>query len=209
MDFKNLYKVRKSFPFILSLVLHLIVLVIFGFIRFGDFLIIIPEYATISFFESLEKKQTKIIEKKGIQVIKDKQQIRKKSPVENIITENNKKQEIRFFTDTISVKKDSTQTLFTDVDSSQQYLKLAQSLLDTFLVRNPEYAKLILQEQAKGLAKKKFAREVIVKRLNEALHKYIRENYPEGSRHAINQYTGPGIQIPIDKLINLVLKIFD
>ncbi len=91
-------------------------------------------------------------------------------------------------------------------------LKYASTLLDTFLVRHPEYAKYILQQQAKDLVKDKntkmFTRLEMETRINDVLHKYIMENFPEGSEHAMNPNGGPGMQIPIDGLIDAIRKIF-
>ncbi len=91
-------------------------------------------------------------------------------------------------------------------------LKYASTLLDTFLVRHPEYAKYILQQQAKDLVNDKntkmFTRLEMETRINDVLHKYIMENFPEGSEHAMNPNGGPGMQIPIDGVIDAIKKIF-
>lgn len=208
MDFKNIYTSQKNLSFLFSLLLHLLVFVIFAFIRSGDFFIVIPEYSIITFSETPEKKQTEKRLPKEKFIVKEYLQKEKEYSSDKIVTEMNKKKD-ELLADSLSINKDTGQAFFIESDNSDQYLKLAQSLLDTFLVRNPAYAKMILKEQAKGLGKKKFAKATLVKRLNEELHKYIQKNYPVGSGHAINQYTGPGLQIPLDKLIDLVSRIFD
>lgn len=163
-----------------------------------------PEYSTITF--------SKIPAKQNIE--KGNKHPTKKKNTDNKIkfpdkTENKKTIETKIPSDSIIIKNDTTETILTGKDSSNYDLQFAQSVLDTFLVRNPVYAKFILEEQAKGIAKRKFTRQSIVRKLNDELHKYLKEKYPEGSDHAVNKYTGPGIQIPIGDLINLVKKIFD
>ena len=95
-------------------------------------------------------------------------------------------------------------------DSTEDDLKFAASLLDTFLVRHPEYAKFILQQQAKRLAenRKAVTRYDIVRKINDELHEYIQKNFPEGSEHAMSPYGGPGMQIPIDGLIDAIKDVF-
>ena len=39
--------------------------------------------------------------------------------------------------------------------------------------------------------------------------KYLKEHFPEGSEHAMSPYGGPGMQIPIDGLIDDIKKIFE
>ncbi len=83
-------------------------------------------------------------------------------------------------------------------------------MLDTFLVRHPEYAKFILQQQAKRLAenRKAVTRYDIVRKINDELHEYIQKNFPEGSEHAMSPYGGQGMQIPIDGLIDAIKDVF-
>ena len=99
------------------------------------------------------------------------------------------------------------------VDSTYLSLKFAATLLDSFLVRHPEYSKYILQQQAKELVEnkniKKFSRLALEKRINEEMAKYLKEHFPEGSEHAMSPYGGPGMQIPIDGLIDDIKKIFE
>jgi hypothetical protein len=70
-----------------------------------------------------------------------------------------------------------------------------------------------LEQQAKELVEnkniKKFSRLELEKRINEEMAKYLKENYPEGSEHAMSPYGGPGMQIPIDGLIDAIKKIFE
>ena len=99
------------------------------------------------------------------------------------------------------------------IDSSYLSLRFAATLLDSFLIRHPEYGKYILEQQAKELVEnkniKKFSRLELEKRINEEMAKYLKENYPEGSEHAMSPYGGPGMQIPIDGLIDAIKKIFE
>ncbi len=153
---------------------------------------------------------------------KEKEEIhnQKKAP-ENIIT-NKIEQTKKTIFDTIS-NKTVLDTASNKVkifipkyqfsDTSYSNLKLAATLLDSFLVRHPEYSRYILQLQAKELVEnkniKKFSRLALEQRINEELDKYLKEYYPEGSEHEINPYTGPGLQIPIDGLIDAIKKIFE
>ncbi len=96
------------------------------------------------------------------------------------------------------------------VDSTEEDLKFAATLLDSFLVHHPEYAKFILQQQAKRLAEnhKIVSRYEMVQKINDELHEYIQKNFPEGSEHAMSPYGGPGMQIPIDGIIDAIRDIF-
>ena len=87
-------------------------------------------------------------------------------------------------------------------------MNFSRTLLDSFLITNPGYSKLILKERVKNLKDTVSMRQQWEKRINDAIHKYLRENYPEGSEHAINKYTGPGINIPIDDLTDKIKGIF-
>lgn len=97
-------------------------------------------------------------------------------------------------------------------DTVNPDLKFASSLLDTFLIRHPEYSSLILQQEAKDLVWNKninkYSRLALEQRINDEIHKYLREKFPEGSEHEINKYTGPGLQIPIDDLIDKIKNLF-
>lgn len=91
---------------------------------------------------------------------------------------------------------------------NELYLKFARTFLDSLLISNPGYSRLILTEKIKGLKDSVFARQELERKVNDAIHKYLMEHYPEGSGNAINQYTGPGINIPIDDLIGIIKGIF-
>ena len=96
------------------------------------------------------------------------------------------------------------------VDSTEENLKFAATLLDTFLVHHPEYARYILEQQAKRLAenKKIVTRYDIERKINDELHDFIQKNFPEGSEHAMSPYGGPGMQIPIDGIIDAIRDVF-
>ena len=94
------------------------------------------------------------------------------------------------------------------VEDNELYLKFARTLLDSLLISNPGYSRLILAEKVKGLKDSTFARQELERKVNDAIHKYLMEYYPEGSEHAINKYTGPGINIPIDDLIDIIKGVF-
>jgi hypothetical protein len=88
------------------------------------------------------------------------------------------------------------------------YLKYARTLLDSFLITHPEYSSLILKQQAKELAENKFSRLNLEDKIAQEIYLYLKERYPEGSEHEINKYAGPGIQIPIGDLIDLIKDLF-
>ena len=121
----------------------------------------------------------------------------------------NKKVETAAVADTVLNLKKLNKSNGASADTN---LKYASTLLDTFLVRHPEYARYILQQQAKNLVENKnnkmFTRLEMETKINDELHKYIKQNFPEGSEHAMNNSAGPGMQIPIDGLIDAIKKIF-
>jgi len=192
-------------PVFLSILVHIILLITFMFFKFGNSSTSEPEYSTILFSELPAKtnEKDKTVTKK---------QLEKEPVIKNekpIITEKIVIKQPEIISDSSIISKDTSVVSSVINDDDNNYLQFAQSLLDTFLVRNPVYAKFILQEQAKGMAKRKFSRQILVKKLNDELHKYFKAKYPEGSDHAINENVGPGLQIPIGDVINLVKKIFD
>ena len=193
--YNNILPNHTKTAVLLSVLIHLVIIAVLVFVKFGNMFISEPKYSTINFsntpFKKKPQEKSNRIKEKQI----EKPQIKKK---ENIIT-----------ADTLSTTKDTTKINLTEEDRDDRYMKFAQTLLDTFLVRNPQYASLILKEQAKTLAKKEFTREKLIKRINDELHKYIKEHFPEGSEHELNPYTGPGIQIPIDDLIDKIKDIFN
>ena len=193
---KNTEKSHIRASFLVSLLLHLVVAAIFISVKLESSSTDVPEYSTIEFYKAPDITQPKTIKKK------------KRPPVKEKSIEKIKVQEPIVSIDTLIEKKDTVKIDTSLNTNPDQYLEFARTLLDTFLVRNPQYASMVLKQQAKALAKNKFDRESLVKRINDELHDYIRKNFPEGSEHSINPYTGPGLQIPIDDVIDLVKKIF-
>ena len=182
---------------LISLFLHLAVLLIFAIIEFGNVPGRALEYSTIEFSETPASTLQKIIIKKKKHFTAGEKEVEKYDTMNQVASLNS-----------AGAKKDSVNTASFDSVSNKEYLKFAETLLDTFLIRYPQYASMVLKQHAKALASKSFTRETLINRINDELHKYIRRNFPEGSEHEINPYTGPGIQIPIDDLINIVKKIF-
>jgi hypothetical protein len=197
-------QINKTAVF-LSLLIHIILLIIFMFFKFGNLSTGKSEYSTILFSEIPAKTKEKNNPITKTQVEKEPVRKKEKPAIDDkiIITQP------EIVADTSIIQKDSSIVSSVIDDSKDNYWQFAQSLLDTFLVRNPVYAKFILSEQAKGIAKRKFSRQILVKKLNDELHKYFKKKYPEGSDQAINENVGPGLQIPIGDVINLVKKIFD
>lgn len=132
------------------------------------------------------------------------------------ITVNNKtaiEEKVPLTIDTSSVNNKLKKPVISAAsDTDKPDLKYASTLLDTFLIRHPEYAKYILRQHGKNLVKNKnnnmFSRLEAENMVNDELHKYLKENFPEGSEHAMNPNGGPGMQIPIDGLIDAIKKIF-
>jgi hypothetical protein len=93
-------------------------------------------------------------------------------------------------------------------DKRRMYLKYARTLLDSFLITHPEYSSLILKQQAKELAENKFSRLNLEKKITEEIYIYLKERYPKGPERDFNKYAGPGIQIPIGDLIDLIKDLF-
>ncbi len=112
------------------------------------------------------------------------------------------------FIDPVKSEADTTISESEKIETGNQYLNFSRSLLDSLLVINPGYTKLILKERIKNLKDTVSIRLEWEKRINDEIHKYLREYYPEGSENAINKYTGPGINIPIDDLIEIMKGIF-
>ena len=93
-------------------------------------------------------------------------------------------------------------------DKRRMYLKYARTLLDSFLITHPEYSSLVLKQQAKELAENKFSRLNLEKKITEEIYIYLKERYPKGPERDFNKYAGPGIQIPIGDLIDLIKDLF-
>lgn len=194
--FRKTEKGHTRTSFLVSILLHLVAVAIFISIKLESSLTDVPEYTTIEFYKIPDVTQPKTVKKKKRLLAKEKriEKIKVQEPIVSI--------------DTLIEKKDTVKIDSSKHTDTDQYLEFARTLLDTFLVRNPQYATMVLKQQAKALANKKFTRESLIKRINDQLHEYIRKNFPEGSEHALNPYTGPGLQIPIDNVIDLVKKIF-
>jgi hypothetical protein len=111
--------------------------------------------------------------------------------------------------------RDTTLSEFEDsfIESSenekrQVYLKYAKTLLDSFLITHPEYSSLILKQQAKELTGNKLSRLDLEQKIAQEIYIYLKERYPKGPERDFNKYAGPGIQIPIGDLIDLIKDLF-
>lgn len=201
MTHKNKQKVNK-FSVSLSILIHLLLLSVLIFIKTGLHNSLIKEYTTLSFSEYNPEKKVS----KPKPVSKPQNNIKKANP--NIIEKKKEEKfEAEIIPDTTVEKNEPKQTVSVKADTNEFYLKYARSLLDTFLIKHPEYAKMILKEKAKEIAKKKF-RKTLEQKINDELRVYLKKNLPKGTEHQINPYTGPGLNIPIDDLIDIVGKIF-
>ncbi len=215
---KNLDK-EKAAAFFLSILIHGILILIIIVIKIEYPQVKNSRYSVLNFVE-IKPEEKNIIEKeKPEQKINNTVLHQKEVPVK--IKQQKVEEQLKTVKDTTSKKNDVDSTLNKGkifisrkqlADTTYHSLKFAATLLDSFLVRHPEYAKYILQEQAKELVEnkniKKFSRLALEQRINEELDKYLQQQYPEGSEHEINPYTGPGLQIPIDDLIDAIKKIF-
>ena len=202
------FSIKKLRAFILSVLLHGIVLFIFVILEFEYISQDKDDYFTITLKEI---NPSESIQKNEIGLKKEKEPHQKE---ERSIENNSRVNEI-----TIKVEKDTSvmkQEIFipgTELEvNNEENLKFAESLLDSFLILYPEYSRYILKEQAKNIKgnpnDKRFSRLALEKMINDELHKYISEKFPEGSQHEINKYTGPGLNIPIGDLIDIIRKIF-
>ena len=115
---------------------------------------------------------------------------------------------ISIIKDSVESKQDTVISESKEIEIEGRFLNFSRTLLDSLLITNPGYSILILKERVKSLKDTVSIRQEWERRLNEAIHRYLRENYPEGSEHAINKHTGPGINIPIDDLIDVIKGIF-
>lgn len=193
-------------PIIHSICLHTFIFIILAFINIGDENIKQPRYINLTFseFERQKNEEKSESQQKDTKVIKAKKN-KDNSEVDLLQHSDLVTIEIE---DTIINKPEIVISDSAEVEGREQYLKFARSLLDSFLISNPSYSKLILIEQIKGLKDSAFALQNLERKINDDLHKYLKENYPEGSDNAINKYTGPGISIPIDDLIDILGGIF-
>ncbi len=87
-------------------------------------------------------------------------------------------------------------------------LKTVQKLLDSLLISHPEYRKYILAERSKFLSNETLPFTKQQKQLDTYLVDFLRKNYPEGADYGIYDKLNPGVNIPIDKLINLIGHLF-
>ncbi len=204
------YKKDKIISLTLSILIHGFFLFILIIIKLENTSESKSPYLILNFSEYKQEESKPLIkteeeiEKPSIPIKHAKKEgINKKS------NEESEKTEI----DTISNKKRIKVTGTVQLDTIYHNLNFAATLLDSFLVRHPEYSHYILQQQAKELVEnkniKKFSRLALEEKINEELDKYLKENYPEGSEHAMNPNGGPGMQIPIDGLIDAIKKIFN
>jgi len=193
-------------PLLRSVVLHGILLAILAFVKIGEENIKQPRYITLAISGSVKQKP----EEKSEPKLKFGKEInsRTKSVQNELDISPEESAVVIEVVDSINNKPEIVISDSAEENGREQYLKFARSLLDSFLVSNPSYGKLILIEQIKGLKDSAFALQNLERKINDDLHKYLRENYPEGSANAINKYTGPGINIPIDDLIDIIGGIF-
>jgi hypothetical protein len=216
----NLNK-EKIISFFLSILLHgiLILLILLIKIEYPHE----KKYDEYLFFNFIEIKPdaNKTLEKKSAESIQEIELHNQKNDLLSI-NKNKENQITKTAVDSTSIKSiidtaSNKVKIFVPVsqlaDSSYRSLTFAATLLDSFLVRHPEYSRYILEQQAKELVEnkniKRFSRLALEKRINEELDKYLKEYYPEGSEHEPNPYAGPGMQIPIDGLIDAIKKIFE
>jgi hypothetical protein len=215
---KNLYK-EKAAAFLLSVLIHGILILIIIFIKIEYLPVKNSNYSLLNFVEIKPEERAITEKKQPEQFVNNTIHNPKKESVK--VKQQKSEEQPKTVKDTVSVKSvvDSTvdkRKVFISrkqlEDTTYHSLKFAATLLDSFLVRHPEYGKYILQEQAKELVEnkniKKFSRLALEERINEELDKYLKQHYPEGSEHEINPYTGPGLQIPIDDLVDAIKKIF-
>ena len=201
---------KRIFAFVLSLLLHGIGLLIFIIIELEYIDHKKDTYTTITFIEvnpyqSIQKKEAELQPERDIV-----RPLKKKEPTKSNLQAD--ETTIKVSRDTSENRQEIYVTETETTDSSNENLKFAESLLDSFLILYPEYSRYILKEQAKNIKgnpnDKRFSRIALEKRINDELHKYISEKFPEGSQHEINKYTGPGLNIPIGDLIDIIRKIF-
>ena len=206
---KNLKK-DKIISLTLSILIHGFLLFILIIIKLENNSEPRSPYLILNFSEyKQEESKPPIITKKEI----EKPLIPIKPAKKEGINEKSNKQSDKTEIDSISNEKKIKVTGTVRVDTIYHNLNFAATLLDSFLVRHPEYSHYILQQQAKELVEnkniKKFSRLALEERINEELDKYLKEYYPEGSEHEMNPNGGPGMQIPIDGLIDAIKKIFN
>jgi len=199
--------IENKLALFLSVFLHGVTLVICLFMKYEFDAYKISSYSVITFTEISSRKSIEKSEvvQEEINETKTKHFI-KKSEEETPLVKN----EISNMTEDTSISKSDFLTSKSEkAEDSEKYLRFARTLLDTFLITHPEYSSLILIEQTKTLKDDKFSRRNLERKLNDEIHTYLSEKYQKGSDHAINKYTGPGVNIPIGDLVDIVKNIFE
>jgi len=207
---KKYIKKDNLTSFSISILIHGILLILFIVIKINSSPSNISQYTNLQIVEvPIAKSQTKI-KTEVTQVNKNVEHTVKKEQVN--FEKQNIAEKVQALVDTNKQAREITIPANVLADSTNADLKFASSLLDTLLILHPEYSSVILKQEAKNLVwntkTNKFTRLALEKRINDEIHKYLKEKFPEGSEHALNPYTGPGLQIPIDGLIDKIRDIF-
>ncbi len=207
---KKYIKKDNLTSFSISILIHGILLILFIVIKIHSSPSNISQYTNLQIVEvPIAKSQTKI-KTEVTQVNKNVEHTVKKEQVN--FEKQNIAEKVQALVDTNKQAREITIPANVLADSTNADLKFASSLLDTLLILHPEYSSVILKQEAKNLVwntkTNKFTRLALEKRINDEIHKYLKEKFPEGSEHALNPYTGPGLQIPIDGLIDKIRDIF-
>jgi hypothetical protein len=198
----------------LSVLLHGLLLIILVFINARYTTGPAPEYTTINFTQVIPPKpSTKRKPEEKPQSKKEKIKLPEK-PHEEIQKDEENKITTEIDTTPIQQVYEAPQVTFRDTVSPN--LKYAKTLLDTFLVLHPEYSKYILEEQARDFIRdgknKVNTRLAMERKINDMLHKYIRQQYlGNAGNAALDKYPGPGVgaHVPLDGLIDAVKKLFE
>jgi hypothetical protein len=198
------YRRKKPSAFILSILVHGIIFLIFIIIEFEFIGYKKDVYSTITLIEKSIPKNEEELELDRKMVI---QQKKERPDINDSLV-------LKTVPHIASDTSGKAVFIFqTELADSNEIFKFARTLLDSFLILHPEYTRYVLSELAKNIEenpgdKKSFSRHALEKKINDELHKYISEKFPQGSQHEINKYTGPGINIPMGDLINIIKKIF-
>ena len=184
--------------------------------EFAFWIIVLFEYELISteesvYLEILFDEVTIKSSKEEIESVQKKiKETRSHSINEMPITDTlvNKNYFVEAANDTTSSESEYSSVEPSEKETKQLYLKYARTILDSFLISHPEYSRLILKQQAKELAEYKFSRLNLEKKIAQEIYIYLKERYPNGPERDFNKYAGPGIQIPIGDLIDLIKDLF-
>jgi hypothetical protein len=190
---------------ILSLLLHASALLVFLLIELESESSFDQRFVTIDFKQTIPEEAT------TDPAIYETEISQEYPVVENLIEENVllENEIISFLIDeSVSIKSDTSVIKPDPSKYVAEQLKLARTLLDTFLILHPEYRKLIFAEHSKTLGEDLFPFTKPETRMNTYIRRLLNETYPEGADHAIFSKLNPGINFPIDKLIDLAKKIF-